>query len=1090
MAGQVVQITINVTDGNAPEAVQQVVAQLNAIGPAGEAAGAKAGAGLDQVGAHALTSLDNVRLLRDDIGVRIPRAMEKAIANSQLLSGVIGGMGSGLLAVGAVDIFAHMGESIYNAYEKYISITAAQDAFHKTQLEMADKDFINVHSIETATERIDHARNSMIDMRSAAESMSTSGWSDTILGLLTGNTGVAGMGVNQILQAHGAAESSAKSAAQAQEISTAQNALFHQQMMAQIDAEHAGDAALKGQAKITAELKKQLDIDKEKQQYMQVEESSRGNRGASDTGQMERETADAAARSKAHADEIELQRQETDQIIQMQNEARNAGLEGNALRAAQEMEQIDAITRKFQEGEISKRAELAETSAARQKFGAEALKLQQQLDEQTKHLSDEAAQAGMKGMQLLSAQLQTQLDAIDAAERKAVGIGGVETSAQSADFKSQRDSARQGSLQKGIEQQTAYEEKIQSLMNSSDSEELQGYARIESETKRHLAALAQADTEYYGDLGMAMGVYAQQAVAVEADADRQRQQLHHRTMEELTKDEQETARLLLPEWQQTMASIEDQYEERVRKVQQDVKTQVMTEQEGSVAVTAAWNLAAAQMQKSQEETRDRLANGLQSIFAHPEQFFEKRAMDSAFQMMANEMLSVFQSTGPTGGMLQYLFGMGPQMSTSANPLTDVKSALGLGNHAASQMTNPAMISFQQGSTTLLTGSQALLNASTMLQSTAGSGSFGGGTSGFGSGSFGGGTAGLTTGGFDSGSADASSQGVAGIAPALNLGSGGGSYTTAAGNSVIDASSLGPAGSGVSSSLASSGSGYGAAAMGIAGGTLMGATSIYSAYENSNPTAGAMGGAMGGMEAGAALGSIVPGLGTVVGGAIGAVAGAVGGLLAGIFGDQGKGQAESLDVNTVQPTLLKDMQDYESGRAGYGSLAAELNSLLISSQNSTASMGSGARSYYSSNIAPEINAVLANLQRQEIGGRSQVTMSAAQYHTGGWVGDDFGDFGTGPGEGFAKMLADEFVVQPMAARSHAPLLSAINAGNVSYASAVQPRMPASSGSGANVSLTVQALDSQSVATWARGGGGMALVSAINQANRQYSGVGRG
>ena len=72
MAGQVVQITINVTDGNAAEAVQQVVAQLNAIGPAGEAAGAAGGAGLDQISTHALTSLDNVRLLRDDLGVRIP----------------------------------------------------------------------------------------------------------------------------------------------------------------------------------------------------------------------------------------------------------------------------------------------------------------------------------------------------------------------------------------------------------------------------------------------------------------------------------------------------------------------------------------------------------------------------------------------------------------------------------------------------------------------------------------------------------------------------------------------------------------------------------------------------------------------------------------------------------------------------------------------------------------------------------------------------------------------------------------------------------------------------------------------------------
>src|ERR1700732_2316757 len=112
--GNVVNITIQVTDGNASAAVQEIVTQLHAIGPAGEAAGAKAAAGLDHVGGHALTSLDNVRLLRDDLGIRIPRSMEKAIASSQMLSGAIAGIGSGLLAIGAVEIFAHMAASAYS----------------------------------------------------------------------------------------------------------------------------------------------------------------------------------------------------------------------------------------------------------------------------------------------------------------------------------------------------------------------------------------------------------------------------------------------------------------------------------------------------------------------------------------------------------------------------------------------------------------------------------------------------------------------------------------------------------------------------------------------------------------------------------------------------------------------------------------------------------------------------------------------------------------------------------------------------------------------------------------------------------------
>jgi hypothetical protein len=246
--------------------------------------------------------------------------------------------------------------------------------------------------------------------------------------------------------------------------------------------------------------------------------------------------------------------------------------------------------------------------------------------------------------------------------------------------------------------------------------------------------------------------------------------------------------------------------------------------------------------------------------------------------------------------------------------------------------------------------------------------------------------------------------------------------------------------------------------------------------------------MGGMEAGAALGSIIPGLGTVVGGAIGAIAGGLAGLFAGIFGDQGRGQAESLDVNTVQPELTKDMQDYEAGRSGYSTIAANLTNMLTSAKNSTTQMGSGARNYFSSNIEPEINTALLSLQKQEAGGRGAVTMSAAQYHTGGMIGD-FGDMATSDTEGFIHAMRNEFVVNPVAASAHMPILQAMNSGT-SFG-AVQPRMPASSSSGGGGTLIIKAIDSMDVATWAKTrGGGRALAAALNQSNGSYSGIGRG
>jgi hypothetical protein len=248
--------------------------------------------------------------------------------------------------------------------------------------------------------------------------------------------------------------------------------------------------------------------------------------------------------------------------------------------------------------------------------------------------------------------------------------------------------------------------------------------------------------------------------------------------------------------------------------------------------------------------------------------------------------------------------------------------------------------------------------------------------------------------------------------------------------------------------------------------------------------------MGGMEAGAALGSIVPGIGTVVGAIGGALIGGIGGLFAGLFGDKGRGQAQNLDMNTIQPALTKDMQDYEAGRTGYNTVATELNSMLISAQNQTFQMGSGARSYFSERIQPEIYAVLSSLQKQEKGGRSAITLSAAQYHDGGWTGD-FGDLATSETEGFIHAAQNEFVVNPMAAAAHAPILQAMNSGtSFAYANSVQPRMPASYGGGPTVQVVVKAIDSKDVAQWAKAGGGLSLMAALNQAQRQYSGVGRG
>jgi hypothetical protein len=523
-------------------------------------------------------------------------------------------------------------------------------------------------------------------------------------------------------------KASAKASGQAQELSPAEQNLLHQQRMASLEAEHAGDSELKGQSKITAELQKQLDLNKEKQRYSAIEDRERGNPGGSNSGRTLQAKEDQAARAKAHAEEIALQRQETDQIVQMHNEAVNAGLEGNALRDAQEAQGIDAIVRKFMTGEIDKQAGIAETYALQEKFAAQALKLQEQLDEQTKHMADEAAQAGLKGVPLINAQLWSQLDAIDAVEKKAVGPGGSETSAQSEAFASQRQSAWSISGQKITESQTQFNERIRALTDSADDYQLQGYSRIEAATSKHLDSLQKDYEEHYGKDRSLWTGYQAAKTQIEADSDRDMVELHQKTTEQITKEEQQAARMSLPEWQQAQMAIVDAYNDRVKEIgdaeQRELATfkgtddqKLRIEQEFNQQRTAANDLANAQMQRANEETRDKLASGLQEMFRDPAKFFEDRAMQLGTQMLATDLMPLLKGGSTGGNMLQWFFGMGPQMSMSTNPADQLSSVFS-GTHGATSGTG--LVLSNAGTTLLsagnvqLTAAQALLTGATAL----------------------------------------------------------------------------------------------------------------------------------------------------------------------------------------------------------------------------------------------------------------------------------------------------------------------------------------------------------------------------------------
>jgi hypothetical protein len=145
-----------------------------------EAGARRTAAGLDEVGKHALTSLDNVRLLRDDLGIRIPRSMEKAIASSAMLSGAIKGIGSTLLGVGALQLGFAVGKQAFDEvrslWDNWLSATKAAEDYREEVEKLKGQDFTNVQSIETAALRIKQATDAVQEYKSLTDSVAHESW--------------------------------------------------------------------------------------------------------------------------------------------------------------------------------------------------------------------------------------------------------------------------------------------------------------------------------------------------------------------------------------------------------------------------------------------------------------------------------------------------------------------------------------------------------------------------------------------------------------------------------------------------------------------------------------------------------------------------------------------------------------------------------------------------------------------------------------------------------------------------------------------------------------------------------------------------
>ena len=262
----------------------------------------------------------------------------------------------GALALG--EVLIDIGKNAYEAYQKFVSLSAVWDKLTDDVLKMQQQDFINVHSIETATERLNQANDAAVNLRQTAEEIHKLAIGQAVQGILSGNLGQIALAAGELSGAHGTAEASAESTKQSIALQAKVLEQQHQLTDLRIEAAHSADAALGPEQKITAEYAKRIALAKEEEQYTRTRDRLLGNPAPANAGGEKFQLEASAAGGEAYAQRVELNRKATAQFVD-ESIAEYKRMEAESARIT------EAITANWLEG---------------QKADAEGLKRQEEND--------------------------------------------------------------------------------------------------------------------------------------------------------------------------------------------------------------------------------------------------------------------------------------------------------------------------------------------------------------------------------------------------------------------------------------------------------------------------------------------------------------------------------------------------------------------------------------------------------------------------------------------------------------------------------------------------------------------------------------
>lgn len=1011
--------------------VRQLNAEMQAVSTRATTSGRQAKVAVDQVGASALSSRESVRLLSEEMGVRIPRAMQSVLAKSPAVTAALKSIGTAMIGIGAIQIGAMVFEQVYEGakkiYEKWLDAEGAIRKFNDAADEAASKKFYENAGIDELSASLREA-NQQLDQLNQKHATAPSWWGMLGAG---GSSLVPGAGATPALGQSWFKASDANKLNASQGLSDSDRAKSleetHKHNLQLIEDE--GLKARAGVTGIASEREARRTADKEAdeetsykiaQQRLLHEITSRpsdkkpGDKDyvapvpapGPDAYGSENRDAKAYAQAVYEARATETARQNAHELQRIREEAIESGLRGSALYHAQEAHAIDDLKQK---GIASARA----VEDVKTRFHNDEMKQLQETNLAVQKMHGETLLGGLTGSARVRQEGRNRIDDVNASTTLNPGQRLAEI----------HDINEQVQQQLG-EMNLTFANKVDQIISQGADKQLQGFARIRADADNQIRQLQQEFDKQGGDpRKLAQGI-----AGINSNAGGDAAELARHNADETAQIEMEArARSMSAEKQQTMA-IQAEYEARLQKYNEELKQQEISQDDFNRRVVAAEELRNAQMVEAAKAAREKMAGEFSEFFKNPKEALknlgDKAAGEAAAALVQRVQTHISGGQGQAqgtagGGMLDSVFakiagapkGTAAHMAEMQGRATAAPSMLSLST--AQIHIGSASIAFGGGSTSAASGRAPSFSGSGSTYET-GTGALSGprGTRGAygdasgigiaaGGNSFAGGGAG------DAGFAATGETGTIGgpgaaIPPsntlnnavndvgsgisfgkqAMSIFGGGSSPGSSSGATATTSSAPGDADSipleqmqnmplsGLAKSPKNGGMLGGGGFMSNIGGAVSGGLGVYAAAEGNGGVGGALQGGMAGMQ-----------LGMSLAGPIGAAIGAVGGAVLGSLGLGGKEKAHVYDLRTVQPGIKNETQGYETGSVDYSTAYSDMETLDTTAERTTKQWGPAAHSYYNDTIRSEIHQAEGKFTAMEKSGRSQFTASAAQYAAG-------------------------------------------------------------------------------------------------------------